>query len=289
MLHALLGFGSPAVTFLLLATVGLDLKLEDFTRVRERPGLVAAGVLLPPLLLPGLAVALIDLLGASPAAASGLLLLVACPIGGISNTYSYLARASTALSVTLTGVSCAAAVFTIPAVALMLHVVWGRPLMYAVPLQALLLQLLVLLAPPIALGMAVRARWPAVAQRGRGILQWVGLGLLAVLLAIAFTGIAGNMWAVLEASALLATAFIVSALFVGGAIALAMGASRPDRFTFSAEFATRNVAVGMALAVSLAGHAEFALFAAVYLICEIPILMLAAAGFRRFGSGSGVA
>ena len=37
--------------------------------------------------------------------AGGLLLVAVCPIGGISNTYSYLARAATALSVSLTGLS----------------------------------------------------------------------------------------------------------------------------------------------------------------------------------------
>jgi bile acid:Na+ symporter, BASS family len=279
---ALLDIGPPLVTVILLMTVGLELRPADFARVGDRPGLVAAGVLLPAVLLPGVAVVLIDLLHAAPLAASGLLLLVACPIGGISNTYSYLARASTALSVTLTAVSCAAAVITIPAIAFVLDVAWHRPLTYAVPLQALLGQLLVLLAPPIGIGMAVRARWPAIADRSRRMMQRVGFALLGVLLVLTFTDVGGDMQAAVASSVLLATTFILAALLLGLIVAVVARTSGADRFTLSTEFATRNVAIAMALAVSIAGDSEFALFAAIYLLCEIPIMMLIVLGFRRF-------
>jgi len=83
---------SPLVTFLLLIAVGLDLTLRDFSRVRDRPGLVAAGVLVPPLLLPPLAVGLIHVVAPRPLFASSLLLIVTCPIGGLSIAYSMIAR-----------------------------------------------------------------------------------------------------------------------------------------------------------------------------------------------------
>ena len=56
-----------------------------------------------------------------------------CPIGGISNTYSYLARASTALSVTLTGVSSLLSVVTIPIITGWFEGVVGHPLGFRAP------------------------------------------------------------------------------------------------------------------------------------------------------------
>ena len=59
------------------------------------------------------------------------------------------------------------------------------------------------------------------------------------------------------------------------------GRRRPDRFTLAAEFATRNVAVATAIAVTLLGKPEFAIFAATYFLTEQPILLASAVIYRR--------
>lgn len=115
----------PLVTFLLMVVVGLDLRAAEFHRVRRRPVVLATGLLVPPLVLPPLALGLVSLLRPSSAVAAGLLIVAACPIGGISNVYSLLARADTALSVTLTALSCLLSVVTIPAITLGLEMATG--------------------------------------------------------------------------------------------------------------------------------------------------------------------
>ena len=104
-MQAFLNLAIPAITFLVLLPVGLDLAPADFARVRHQPRVIAAGLVGPLLVLPPLALLLIALFSPTTDLRAGLLLVVACPIGGISNTYSYLAGASTALSVTLTACS----------------------------------------------------------------------------------------------------------------------------------------------------------------------------------------
>ena len=59
-----------------------------------------------------------------------------------------------------------------------------------------------------------------------------------------------------------------------------IGAEARDRFTLATEFATRNVAVAIAIAVTLLHRAEFATFATTYLLTETPLLLLAVYGFR---------
>ena len=280
-MQPLVDSASKLITLLLLVAVGLDLTLGDFRRVRERPGMVTAGVLLPPLLLPPLAIALIELVAPSPVIAAGLLLLAVCPIGGISNTYSMLARASTALSVTLTAVSCAAALVTIPAATALLERVWGHSSCYSAPIMALVMQLLVVLVPPVVGGMLIRARWPALATRHRPLVQGIAFALLAALLMLVIASGAGGAeigwWSAVQ----LAVAFVVSAFLLGAVVGWLLGGRPADRFTFAAEFSTRNVAVALAIAMSVGGHREFVWFAAIYLAVEIPLLVLAAFVHRR--------
>ena len=164
----------PLITFLLLTAVGLDLTVPNLLAVRRQPRLLAIGLLVPLAVLPFVALASIALVGPPAAIATSLLLLAARPIGGISNMYSYLARASTALSVTLTGVSCLLATVTIPMLTKVFEVALRRPLGFRVSPGVLLVQLVVMLAMPISVGMGVRSRWPQFAVERRGAIQRAG-------------------------------------------------------------------------------------------------------------------
>jgi BASS family bile acid:Na+ symporter len=271
----------PPLTFILLAAVGLDLTPEDFARVRRQPMVVLAGLVGPPVLLPPIALGLTRLFDPAPEIASGLLLIAACPIGGISNTYSYLARASTALSVTLTGLSCLFASVTIPLVGRALELAIAQPLDIAPPFALLLGQLLAMLALPIGLGMWVRRRWPDFAVRNRpGVqrLAFVGVGIVLVLIILdnprAFAS-------ELTVTVPLALVFIACSAAAGWMTGAAVTADRRDRFTLAAEFGTRNLGVAMAIAVTLLGRVEFARFAYTYFLAEIPLMLAAIALFRR--------
>ena len=77
----------PVLAFTTLLAIGLDLTPDDFSRLRRSPLVVTAGLFAPLVLLPALAVALIRRFAPDPAVEAGLLLVAACPIGGISNTH----------------------------------------------------------------------------------------------------------------------------------------------------------------------------------------------------------
>ena len=70
--------------------------------------------------------------------------------------------------------------------------------------------------------------------------------------------------------------------FLGGFVGGVTGASRSDRFTLATEFATRNIAVAAAIAVTLADRVEFALFATTYFLTEAPLMLGANIVFRRW-------
>jgi bile acid:Na+ symporter, BASS family len=279
---ALLDLAVPAITFLLLLPVGLDITPADFARVRRQPRVLAAGLLGPVLVLPPLALLLVVLFRPSSDLQAGLLLVAACPIGGISNTYSYFAGASTALSVTLTAFSSLLAVVTIPAISMAFGEALGHPMGFAVPLPLILAQLLLMLALPVALGMWVRFSQPVLARRSQPYFRALAFGGAAALIGLIVASDPVTFVNGLSDTVPLGATFVAASFLAGWLIGAAAGASPSDRFTLATEFATRNMAVAAAIAVTLAGRLEFASFATTYFLTEIPLMLCAIVVYRRW-------
>jgi BASS family bile acid:Na+ symporter len=271
----------PALTFILLTAVGLGLTAADFERLRSQRSIVALGLLGPLLALPAIAVALTQLFQPPPSVTIGVLLVAICPIGAMANTFTYVARASTALSVTLAGLSCLGATISIPLLGQVLDGVLGQPLGLVAPLGVLAVQLLLVFALPVTLGLAVRHRVPGLAERHQGLLQRISfIGVSIVLLAIILDdprGFASQLLTTVPLAAL----FVLCAVAAGWAAAAAVRADRHDRFALAATFGSRNVGIATAIAVTLLGNVEFARFAGVYFLTEIPVMLIIVALFRR--------
>src|SRR5262245_12772297 len=148
----LLGIAAPVTTFLLLLAIGMELTTDDFARVQRQRLLVSAGLFAPFILLPAIAIALTRLLQSPPESTLGVLLIAASPVGSVSNTYCSLGRASMALSITLTGLSSVLAGVALPLTGMALGSLLARPFDLQLPFGQLTVQLLLLLALPVALG-----------------------------------------------------------------------------------------------------------------------------------------
>lgn len=79
-----------------------------------------------------------------------------------------------------------------------------------------------------------------------------------------------------------ANAFIISALVVGLAFARVLRLGASDSFTTGVLFAVRNVGLATAIAITLLGRLEYAVFAAVYFVTEVPLLFGAVALYGRW-------
>jgi BASS family bile acid:Na+ symporter len=271
----------PALNFVLLVAVGLELTSADFARVRRQRRLLVLGLLAPLLILPALALALIWLLRPEAAVAVSLLLIAACPIGGISNTFSYLARASTALSVTLTGLSCIAAAVTMPVLGKLFAARLGTPLGLSAPISTLVGQLAFVLVVPVTLGMWIRHRRPDLAERYGSAMRRLSVAGTALALGLIVASAPSAFVAGLTATVPLAAAFVTGSIATGW-VTGALATSDPrDRFTMAAQFGARNIAIAMTIAVTVLGRVAFAQFAVIYALTEIPLMLAAIALFRR--------
>jgi BASS family bile acid:Na+ symporter len=277
---SVLAVAAPLTTFALLTAIGLDLTTEDFVRVRRRRALVLAGLLAPLFLLPLIALCLTALLRSPSDIAAGVLLIAACPIGSVSNTYCYLARASLALSITLTGLSSLLAGVAMPLAGMAIETILARPFDLRVPLGLLSLQITLLLVLPVVCGMWIRRRAPAVAARlGPQLQRWSASGMLIVLAFVVIedtTAFVGE----LAATVPLAVAFVAASIAAGWMTATALTRDRRDRFTIASEFGARSVGVATAVAITILGRLEFARFVAAYAVVEVPLMLTAVALFR---------
>jgi BASS family bile acid:Na+ symporter len=281
-LRTLIGAVVPATAFVLLVAVGIDVTTADFARVRQQRGLVFAGLFAPLILLPPIAVMLASVLGSPREVIAGVLVLAACPIGTVSNLYSYLARASNAVAVTLTGLSCLFAGATIPLAGRAIEFVFGIPLEINAPVAVLAAQLLILLAMPVVLGMSARHWAPAQAFRVAPTLRRLSIIGTLVMLTLIVIDDWGAFVGGLSATVPLAAAFVAASFAAGWIIAVPFSRSPGDRFAVAAEFGARNIGVATAIAVTFLGRVEFARFTATYSLVELPLMLGAAALFRAF-------
>ena len=277
---ALLGIAAPVTTFMLLIAIGLELNADDFARVRRQRLLVTAALFAPLILLPAIAIGLTQLLQSPQESAVGVLLIAASPVGSISNMYCSLARASMALSITLTGLSSLLAGVALPVTGMALESILARPFDLQVPVGPLAVQLVLLLAVPLALGAWLRRRSPAMAARlGPRLQRWSATAILVVLVLVVLEDVP-EFVGELSATVPLALAFVLASVLAGWVMATLITADRRDQFAIASEFGARNVGIATAVAVTILGRLEFARFAAAYALVELPLMLAAVLLFR---------
>ncbi|MCB0013711.1 MAG: bile acid:sodium symporter, partial [Anaerolineales bacterium] len=94
--------------------VALDLKTGDFRAVLDLPRSAIVGLTSQFLILPALTFLLSLLVAPTPSMALGMILVAACPGGNMSNFYTHLGKGNTPLSISMSAVSTAAAIFMTP-------------------------------------------------------------------------------------------------------------------------------------------------------------------------------
>jgi bile acid:Na+ symporter, BASS family len=159
------------VLALLVFSVALDLRIEDFRRVAQTPRAVVCGLLPQFILFPGatwLATLALDL---PPQVEVAMILVAVCPGGTTSSVITHLGGGNAALSVTISAFTALASLVLTPLNFSWMVATnpvtssWLRSL--SIDASAIWFTLMVLLALPLALGLAVAWRWPAFTARAR--------------------------------------------------------------------------------------------------------------------------
>lgn len=266
--NPVIAIGLPVALAVIMVGIGLSLTLADFRAQARTPRATIIGTLGQVLLVPAIGIAVALLMDLPPIMAMGLVLVAACPGGSTSNLVTYLARGNVALSIILTVVASLVVIVTLPG---WLDVA-GRLLPDAagldvtVPLGQTFGLLVGVILVPVAIGMVIRAKAPALAatlERGMS-----ALGALVLILAIAAVAVdlGGEIVDMVVATGPAVLVFNLAVILVGGALAWIARIDRASQLALAVEYGIKNSTLGLVIALTVVGDEEFAVPAAVYSI-----------------------
>ena len=266
--NPVIAIGLPVALAVIMVGIGLSLTLADFRAQARTPRATIIGTLGQVLVVPAIGIAVALLMDLPPIMAMGLVLVAACPGGSTSNLVTYLARGNVALSIILTVVASLVVIVTLPG--------WmdvaGRLLPDAaglevtVPLGQTFGLLVGVILVPVAIGMVIRAKAPALAatlERGMS-----ALGALVLILAIAAVAVdlGGEIVDMVVATGPAVLVFNLAVILVGGALAWIARIDRASQLALAVEYGIKNSTLGLVIALTVVGDEEVAVPAAVYSI-----------------------
>lgn len=273
----------PASIFFIMTAMGLELAPGDFKRVFTEPRAVLSGVIGQILLLPAFALGLVLALPLPNELAIGLVILAACPGGAMSNVISYLARADTALSISMTAISSVLNIVSLPLLAnLALHIFADEDRAVQLPLGMTIGQLAALTLVPVALGMVLRAKATARVDRLLPAIKRGATLVFVIIVAMLFYANEDRLVGYVSSALLHAVIVGLASTFMGYGLARVVKLPPIQRITIAVEFCIQNVAMAALVAINLLEKDEYGIFAGIYgIVCLLVILPLVSV-YRRY-------
>lgn len=239
----------PILT-LLMFDLGLALRPRDFRLIAERPVAVAAGLAGQIVALPLIAWMVGTLFGVEPLFFLGIMLIACSPGGSSSNVFSMLAGGDVALSVSLTAFSSIITMFTGPMLMDFMTARAGMDTTMHLPVANLLVQNLVLMAIPIAAGLALAVWREPLAERIHGVLKRLAFPCLILLATVFFVQNREVIVAQFPHLGAAVTTLIVLSMGAGVLLSRLMGLTGREQRTIVIEIGMQNAAQAITVACS---------------------------------------
>jgi BASS family bile acid:Na+ symporter len=271
----------PAGLALIMFSLGLGLRFDDFRRLLQWPVLVAAGLLAQVVLLPLSAYLVARVLQLDAGNAIGLMILAACPGGVTAGMATRLAGGDTALSISLTALTSLLAFVTVPLIvgAAMVHF-GAEQASVRLPVAQLIGGLFVVTLVPVCTGLLLR-EGGGLGDVARRLMHRLATAVFVLIVVATFV----DQWAVLVANlgqvGLAAVALNLITMATGIALGAALHAPAPVRTALALECGLQNAALGITLAVSMLGMAHLAVPSIVYALLMNVTMLLYIAWRRR--------
>lgn len=236
--------------------VALGIKPGIFVEVFKKPKSVILGACCQLILLPLFTFLLALAFGnaISWTMAMGMILVASCPGGNISNFMSSLSKANIELSVSLTAISTALAVFTTPFnfwlygnLYLRCANIVGEVPTLVIPLWDVFKTIVILLGIPLVLGILTSHFLPKIAAALKKPFQWVSIVFFLVMVVLSFMG---NIDAFLRCIKYIFIVVLIHnlvALGTGFTVGTLFKVPRKDRRTLTIETGIQNSGLGLVL------------------------------------------
>ena len=251
----------------IMFTLGIGLRVSDFTAITKFPKAFFVGILNQGVLLPILGFILAAVVALPPALAVGVVLLALCPGGVTTNLVTKLANGNVALSVSLTAVMTIVSVITLP---ILLNIAFNQFMGAAAPefsLISISIRMFLIAVVPLILGMIVRAIFPMMEQNAGRVLLMIATILFAI---IVLAAIATNWQLIMNNIGQLGfVLFLLLALslVMGMVSGHLFGLSKADTSTVAIETGVQNGTLAIAVAALIGAEGsipEFGIPGALY-------------------------
>jgi bile acid:Na+ symporter, BASS family len=233
--------------FEMMATIGLGVTVAEVATVARDWRTVTCAALANYVIVPLVALGLLLLFHAAPLVAAGFLIAAVCPGAPYGPPFTGMAKGNVALSVGLMMILAGSSALLAPLLLRLLLPVVSGDARVQIDVAKMIGTLLGAQLLPLGLGLFVRHRHPALADRlrkpGQRLTVLLNLVLLAIILTVQFDTLI----------ALPPRAFAGMTAFVGAGLAagwLLGGPGRADRAAMAMATAVRNVAVTLVIAVA---------------------------------------
>lgn len=182
----------PVIMALIMFAVALSLRVADFVALKDRPWQFLGAAATQILVLPLATLCLVMVVNPPPSIALGMIVVACCPGGSMSNFFTHMARGDTALSVSLTATSSMLAALATPVSILFWSGLYAHTdaLLDTLEVDALpfIVQTTIILAIPLAAGMALAHYRRELARRLRRPMSWLAMALLALIIVSSLAG-----------------------------------------------------------------------------------------------------
>lgn len=278
--------GLPVSLALIMLSMGLMLRTVDFQRVARYPKAFFIGLTAQMVLVPMIALLLLQIFNLPPLLAVGLLVLSFSPGGTTSNLFSYLARGDVALSVALTTVASFITPVTIPLLtelALQLQMGEGREIV--VPIGLTMKRLFIVTILPVLIGMAWRVFKPVSADTVQPYIHKISVLLFFTVIFSIIIQQWVKMPEFMSQVGTITTVMIVSAMLLGYYVAKLGGLNSRQVKTLSIEVGMQNGGMALIVTQGVLQNPTMSIVPVIYgLIMLVPVLVFVGLSRRETAS-----
>jgi len=266
--------GVALTLMLVMFSVALGLRVDDFRFLFEKPLLFLGGVAAQVLLLPLVTYLLIIFMAPAASIALGMIVVACCPGGAVSNLLTYLSRGNVAVSVALTATSSMLAAILTPASILFWSNAYNptSTLLKSLDVSPFLFlaQTTFLLAVPLVLGMMVAAKAPDVAAKIKRRATVLGSSVLVGVIIYGIAYFFDILFAVLSVLGILVVIHNGLAFATGAAAGMILSPETATRRALTFELGIQNSGLALVILLSqLKGLGGAAAVAAVWGVWDL--------------------
>jgi BASS family bile acid:Na+ symporter len=250
--------------------IGAVLEVEDFRRIARKPSIVLLGCAAQYSIMPIGAFVLAKLFNLSPELTVGLILTGAAPGAMASNVMSYIARADTAYSVSLTTASTLLCPVLTPGLTFLL----ARTTL-PVPFWGMFFSVIYMVVAPLILGFAVRHFFRRRVEKIAAVFPAISVTFIIFICSLV---IALNKVHLAQLTGIIVTVGVILNVYgmsVGYGLASTFRMEVRRRRTLSIEIGMQNAGLGTALAMKHFGDVTALPAAAFVFICIITASVMA--------------